>query len=484
MKKVIIISGWMSCILNRLLNQKVRNYLIANGYKIVNNAEEADYFVFAGCAVTESTELYNIIELRLIENIIERSSETKKIILIGCLHQINNTTEGHFCNYQQVSTKLKLNIKYTDNVESQFVTVGQYNMELLDKIFTAKIPYNEMPNPSEIESRSGIGDMQMANNSINFLPEEIKRAFKISFMKQTSLQYKLVKQKYFYPVYADYLQAFGYKNISIGIGCKNKCAYCAIKFAKNKIRSEKIADIISQVKDLSNKGENSFFFLCDDLRSWGLDIKSDWTILLHELSKISTEKTKYAFFNVKVEDILEQKELFDKMVEKGIISYIGLMGQHVNERILTLMKRERFCKNEFLNIINEYGDKGVHMHSYNIVGFPQETEDEFLELVEFVDKIETPNFSLLNFPYSDRKGTLAADYPNKVDRETKRKRLEVISKHYIENSNKRFRKLDIKTATMLNQIVQQTVNIEMIFFDLTCHIMDNFKAIETNYIDN
>ena len=147
---------------------------------------------------------------------------------------------------------------------------------------------------------------------------------------------------------------------------------------------------------------------------------------------------KLALFNVKAEDILDNKEFFDKLVDTGKIGYIAAMNQHVNERILGLMKRRIFSKKDYLDMINEYGSKNVHIHTYNIIGFPGETEEEFRELVAFLNGIETENFSLLNFPYSDRKGTAAYEYDGKISSSEIIRRIGIINEAYLEVSRKRF----------------------------------------------
>ena len=101
------------------------------------------------------------------------------------------------------------------------------------------------------------------------------------------------------------------------------------------------------------------------------------------------------------------------------------------------MNRKLFEKEDFISAVNEYGSKGIHIHSYNIIGFPGETEEDFQEMLDYMESIETENFSNLNFMYSDRPGTAAAKYPDKVPYEIITERTKRINELYASHSQKR-----------------------------------------------
>ncbi len=459
-KNAAVFSGWMSCILNRNLSQKVKNYLELNGYSITSRAEEAEIIVFTGCAVTEPVELYNLKELAYLEKITEELNADQKIVLIGCLQKINNKTRGTHHDAENKKREIFLGNKYKPDPLSQHIFVDTYDYSVFDELLNAKIKFEQVPEPNEISSISGIESFQLSHRAFKDISLDIKTDYQKNGLIHSQLQSQIQQHGFFYPTYSDNLVSYGYKNVYVGMGCKNNCAYCAIKFAKPKVKSSPIKQIIEQIKNLQNSNEHKYILLCDDLRSWGLDLKQSWIDLLKAIEKVSVPATKIALFNVKVEDLLEEKMAFDQWVDAGLISYIGVMGQHVNKEILRLMKRTPFEEEDFINVINEYGNKGVHMHSYNIVGFPGETEEQFYQLLSSFAKIKTENCSILNFHYSNRIGTLAASYPDHVSKEVIRRRLELLNKEYILTSKERFSNLPEDIQKVLNELITYTAQTE------------------------
>jgi len=436
---IMVIPSWLSCILNRNLCQRVQDFLTVNGHKIATSIEKSDAIIYAGCGVSCDTEMQSLKELLLVEEKIDiKNNKDKKIILIGCLPKQNEITKGAHFDSDNNYKETVIDKRYTSDPTSNYVIVDHYNYSLLNEIFNADIPFDNIPNPAKISSAHTAKSIYFSFKAMNDYPIKERLKLQNNFLKQAELQKKIIVNNFFYPSVADYLSAYGYNQIFIGMGCKNKCAYCAIKFARYKIASIPLEKIIARINELIEKGENKFVLLCQDMRSWGIDIEKNWIELLEALFNIDNPNLKFALFNVKAEDILEEKKFFDKAVSSGKISYIGAMNQHVNDRILKAMKRVPFNKEDYLNMINEYGDKNVHIHTYNIIGFPGETKDEFNELVDFIKEIKTENFSLLNFPYSDRLGTPAYYYDNKIPLDEIIKRTRIINDVFHDISVNRF----------------------------------------------
>jgi tRNA A37 methylthiotransferase MiaB len=408
-KKAVVFPGWLSCVINRNICQRVRNYLSMNGVELVSSVKKADYIIYAGCAVTEDTELQSLLEIDYLEKIIADSASDQRIILIGCMPKMNRKTRGAHLNAKGELKEKVIGDYYKEDVSSKFIIINIHDFSLLDKIINAKIPYTAVPYPSKVAPIHGIEGVNFAFSAMKGFDKAKTIAMQKNFLKQTEMQSIMVNKGFLFPATGEILTNYGYKQVMIGQGCKNNCAYCAIKLVKTKIVSVSSETILSQIQDLLSQGHSKFVLLCDDLRSWGLEIKDHWIDLIKRILILDPD-LRLALFNLKTEDLLAEKPFFDEAVETGKIPYIGLMGQHVNKRILKAMRREPFTSDEFLGLINGYGKKKIHLHTYNIIGFPGETEEEFDELVRFVLGIETENFSLLNFPYSDRQGTLAATY--------------------------------------------------------------------------
>jgi tRNA A37 methylthiotransferase MiaB len=477
-KKAVVFPGWLSCVINRNICQRVRNYLSINGIEMVSSIKHADYLIYAGCAVTEDAELQSLLEIDYMEKIVAESESMKRIILIGCFPKMNLTTRGGHINVKGEYREKVIGGQYIEDIDSQFVKVSIYDFSLLDRIIDAKVPYSAVPYPSEVSPIHGIEGVNFTFSSMKGFDKIKTQAMQKNFLKQAEYQSQIVKSGFLFPAVGEILTDYGYKHVMIGQGCKNNCAYCAIKLVKTKIVSVSSEIIISQIKGLLSKGHSRFVLLCDDLRSWGLDLKEHWIDLIRKILELDAPDLKLGLFNLKVEDLLEEKQFFDEAIETGKLPYIGLMGQHVNSRILTAMRRNPFTSEEFLDLINTYGRKQVHIHTYNIIGFPGETEEEFSELVQFVHNIKTENFSLLNFAYSERKGTRAATYLDKIPYDTIMERTDRINKAYYDCSEKRFSSLPEKIRESLMNLIKLQMEQRKLYFDYIQFLAEATDAIE------
>lgn len=477
-KKAVVFPGWLSCVINRNICQRVRNYLSINGIEMVSAIKQADYLIYAGCAVTEDSELQSLLEIDYMEKRVAESESSKRIILIGCFPKMNQTTRGGHINVNGEYREKVIGDQYREDITSQFVKVNIHDFSLLDKIIDAKVPYSAVPYPSEVAPIHGIEGVNFTFSSMRGFDKDKTQAMQKNFLKQAESQSAIVKSGFLFPAVGEILTDYGYKHVMIGQGCKNNCAYCAIKLVKTKIVSVPSETIISQIQEQLSKGHSRFVLLCDDLRSWGLDFKEHWIDLIKKILLLDAPNLKLGLFNLKVEDLLEEKPFFDEAIETGKIPYIGLMGQHINSRILTAMRRKPFTSTEFLDLINSYGRKHVHIHTYNIIGFPGETEDEFNELVQFVKQIETENFSLLNFPYSDRKGTRAATYTDKIPYDTIMERTDLVNKAYYDCSEKRFSSLPEKIRLPLMNLIKLQMEQRKLYFDYIQFLAEATDAIE------
>lgn len=471
-KKAIVIPAWLSCILNRNLCQRVRNYLIANGYIMCSSIEDANLIIYAGCGVSHECELQSLAELSFIENKVIKAGDKQTIVLISCLHKINKKTRGGHYNSNSEYKETLIGTSYQSTPTSQFIFVDNYDYSTLDELIQAQTPFDSVPYPTKIEPSHGIEAINVSYSTMRKYPCEHGRKLQRVFLEELKIQNTIKTMGFFFPVACEHLQGYGYRQITIGMGCKNNCSYCAIKFAKNKLKSIECDIIVSQIKELLTIGENKFVLLCDDLGSWGLDLKSNWRNLIEKIEALDSPGMKLALFNLKVEDLLEEKVFINRLVNKGLISYIGVMGQHVNRRLLTLMKRVPFVEDDFVTLINNYGDKGVHIHTYNIIGFPSETEKEFQELVDFIGKIQTPNCSILNFRYSERKTTVASTYQNKIPRHTIAQRMLRINEAYLKTSQIRFSGLHKELYRELSQLLELYTEREELFRNFADHLVD------------
>lgn len=479
MKKAIVLHSMVQCMLNRNLCQRVKNYLAQNEISLCDSVEEADLIFFSGCGVLDSNEQEGLEKIKKLEKTVQETNKKQKIILIGCLPKINDKTQGmHLCEKGDYIPNI-LDKKYVPDIHSQFIRIDNYDYAVMDQLVSAKIPFDEIPHPEKIEAKNGIDQLKYLFQSFQRVPKEKYLKLQKNYLEMISTQAQIAGKGFFYPGLNDYLLVYNYNQITIGMGCKNKCAYCAVRFAKNKVKSIRPEKITAQIKALIEKGERKFVLMSDDMGSWGADIKKSWTELLEEIDKIPCSDIDLALFNLKAEDLLENREVVDKMVNKGKISYICLMSQHVNKRILEYMNRKPFDKENFGSLIEEYGEKGVHIETFTITGFPSETEEEFQELSDFLGSIKTPHFANRTNPFSERYHTPAAQYPDKIANSEKMRRVKEINKVYVSAAVKRFQKLPEDLRELLIKMLNLLNEHEVLYEEITEEMQTRKSSINS-----
>lgn len=461
----IVIHPMVQCMINRNLCQKIKNYFEINNIKICSTIFEADIIVFSGCGVLESNEIEGLHIIQFIKKYIENSKKNIRFVLVGCLPKINEKTKGTHKNSFNEYEELIIENDFKKDSKAQFVIVDNYDYTILDELIQANILFKNIPYPTKISATNGLDQMKLSININKGTKDvEIKQQQK-NYLELISTQAKIVKKGFLYPASNDYLMVYGYQQIIIGSGCKNNCAYCAVKFAKDKIKSISPDIIIQQMKELVLKGENKFVLIADDIGSWGIDLNLNWTDLIKMIDELVCDEIKIAIFNIKAEDILDYKYIIDPLVNKQKISYLCVMSQHINKRVLLSMGRKPFNKQYFLEMINEYGDKGVQIETFTIIGFPGETKEEFQELVEFIQNVRTVHFANYSTPFSARYGTAAYHFADQIPKEIIMQRVQYIDNKYIESSIKRFSSLpqDLKDnlIKLISLLKEHEINYEL-----------------------
>ena len=204
------------------------------------------------------------------------------------------------------------------------------------------------------------------------------------------------------------------------------------------MRSRTVDSIYTEIKNLSSIGVREINLIAQDMTSYGRDIGTNLETLLEKISEIEDInwiRLHYCYpwgITDSLIEIIENK--------RTILPYIDMPLQHINDRILKLMKR-RVNKKSTLNIIDNLRDKisDLTLRSTFIVGFPSETEEEFEELLEF---IQLGNFERAGaFKYSREEGTPASKYDKQLSEEIKEERLEIFYNTQSEISFKKNKEL-------------------------------------------
>ncbi|HOJ38231.1 MAG TPA: 30S ribosomal protein S12 methylthiotransferase RimO [Ignavibacteriales bacterium] len=209
-----------------------------------------------------------------------------------------------------------------------------------------------------------------------------------------------------------------YSYLKISEGCDHKCAFCAIPLIRGKHRSVPIENLIEETKILANNGTKELLVVAQDTTYYGYDLykKRKISYLLNKLSEVEGIEWIKLFYTYPTNF---PKDLLKTIAENPKINkYIDIPLQHISDNMLKAMKRG-ISKAQIIDLINEIRDTipEVVIRSTFIVGFPDETEDDFNELMEFIENYKLDNVGF--FRYSHEEGTTAWKKTDNIDDETK-----------------------------------------------------------------
>ena len=219
--------------------------------------------------------------------------------------------------------------------------------------------------------------------------------------------------------------------IKIQDGCDRFCSYCIIPYARGRVRSRNPQKIIQEVQDIAKEGIKEIVITGIHIASYGKDFKDEYKLidLLEELNEIKgIERIRLGSIEplLITEQFVERLKKLDK-----ICHHFHLSLQSGCDETLKRMNR-KYTTNQFKNIVEilrkNYQD--VNLTTDIIVGFPQETEEEFEKTYKFLKEVKF--YKMHIFKYSQRKGTKAAIMDGQIDGKIKEER----SQKLIELSNK------------------------------------------------
>ncbi len=212
--------------------------------------------------------------------------------------------------------------------------------------------------------------------------------------------------------------------VKIQDGCNAFCSYCIIPYVRGRVRSKAPEDVINEVTTLVEKGYKEIVLTGIHTGRYGIDIDTSLEELLNRLVKIPN------IYRIRLSSI-EINEITPGI--KKLLKENRVMAKHLHiplqsgsNKILQLMNR-RYNKEEFLSMIDDLKNiEDISLTTDLIVGFPKETEEEFNETIDTLNKI---GFTKIHtFPYSKRKGTPAASMEGQVSPEVKKDRVHTILK--------------------------------------------------------
>ncbi|MBO8183069.1 MAG: tRNA (N(6)-L-threonylcarbamoyladenosine(37)-C(2))-methylthiotransferase [Archaeoglobus sp.] len=284
-------------------------------------------------------------------------------------------------------------------------------------------------------SVDGISDGVLTPDNLNALPEIVKAIMageKADVRKRNKLDKSELR------CFKERLRENSIAIVSISEGCVGKCSYCATRFARGRLFSFKLENIVEEVKEAVEDGFKEIQLTSQDTAAYGLDNGRNLAELLDKISEVEGE------FRVRVGMMNPNNALkiLDELVEafksEKIYKFLHLPVQSGDNEILEKMMRE-YTVEEFLEVVKrfrrEFSD--LVFSTDIIVGFPGEDEDSFLKSYELIEKIKPDIVNITRF--SARKGTPAAklkDMPDWIKKERSRKLTELAKKMGEKNNSK------------------------------------------------
>ncbi len=216
-----------------------------------------------------------------------------------------------------------------------------------------------------------------------------------------------------------------YAYFKISEGCDSLCSYCAIPLIKGRHISRPMEELIQEAKQLAENGVKELILVAQNTTYYGIDLYNERKIvpLLKELVKIEGLdwiRIQYTYpnnFPMELIDLMKQ--------EKKICNYLDLPLQHINTSVLSSMNRNTDSE-EIMALISDIRNKipDIALRTTLIVGYPNETEEAFEELKNFIRKVRFDRLGC--FMYSAEEGTPAYELEDTISEELKQERMEEI----------------------------------------------------------
>ena len=273
--------------------------------------------------------------------------------------------------------------------------------------------------------------------------------------------------------------------IDIIYGCDKFCTYCIVPYTRGTQRSRKHEDIVEEVKKLVSDGYKEVTLLGQNVNAYGKDLYKDYDLsnLLSDVSDTGIERIRFVTshpwdFTDKMIDVIASRD--------NIMPYIHLPLQSGSNKILKLMNR-KYTSEEYLKLYNSIREKVADSSVTTdiIVGFPGETEEDFLETLNLVEECKFDG--AFTFAYSPRENTPAALMKDAIPEEVKMDRLHRLNEVVNKYSNLRNQKLLGTTVKCLvigesekdkNKVCGYTENMKLVNIEGPKSLIGNIVSVK------
>ena len=347
----------LGCSKNDVDSSMMYSLLDKDKYKMVENPNEADILIVNTCGFIDAAKEESI--GTILESVeYKNEGRCKKVLLSGCLAQ-------------RYPEELIKEIPEIDGI------IGTGNIEYIN----------------ELLDRSLSGDLFVKTDNLNSAYLEGIRKEKVN-----TTEY-----------------------VKISEGCNNNCSYCIIPSLRGKNRSRKIEDVYNEAEYLVSKGAREIILIAQNTTDYGIDLYSKYSLanLIREISKIEELKwirVLYLYPDHFTDDLIEEFKNNDKLV-----NYVDMPLQHISDNVLKNMNRKT-SKDHIIKTLKNLRKSvpDIVMRTTFIVGFPGENQEDFDQLVDFIEDIKFDKLGV--FEYSREEGTRAASLDEQIPDNIKEER--------------------------------------------------------------
>lgn len=414
------------CQMNEHDSEKIKGMLNDCGFIETQSAENADIVILNTCAIRENAHDKVFGYLGVLKHIKDTINKDLLIGICGCMSQ-----------EEVVVNEIKNKYKYIDFV------CGTHNLDNLLSIIKTKMDTKK----NQIEVLSYEGDV------VEGIP--VSRDSKYSAW------------------------------VDIIYGCDKFCTYCIVPYTRGMQRSRKKEDILEEIKTLKEKGYLEVTLLGQNVNAYGKDLYDNYNLanLLSDVSDIGIPRIRFVTshpwdFTEEMIDVIASRE--------NVMPYIHLPLQSGSNKILKLMNR-RYTKEDYLKLYDSIRTKvkNASITTDIIVGFPGESEEDFMETLDVVNKCKYDG--AFTFAFSPRENTPAALIEETVSEEDKMDRLhrlnEIVNK-YSNEANKRLEGQIVKClVTSLsdkdkNKVCGYTENMKLVNIEGPSDLIGNIVKVK------
>jgi len=353
----------LGCPRNLVDSEVMLGILLKSGYEVAEKLEDADYIVINTCGFLEASRNES---LQTVQDTLASRKTTAKLIVTGCMVQT-----------------------HSDKMKDQFPA---------------------------IDYMLGSGDVEGILKAVESTQQGQIVTKARSYLEMGEVPRQLSTPKH-------------YAYLKIAEGCRKRCAYCIIPTIKGPLRSKPKEQILKEFNTLLNQGVHEVILIAQDLGDYGKDKGSkNLAALIDLLNEMLLVKKDFWIRLL----YLYPDEITDELIalmksDKRILPYLDMPIQHINDKMLKLMRRAT-SKEDIVKTITKLRHEmpDIVIRTSLIVGFPQETEEQFNELATFLQEYPLDNVGI--FKFSREEGSHAYNLEGQISEEVKISRYQHLMK--------------------------------------------------------